>query len=95
MRGLWPFVVSVVLLFAVLTIGCCVAFGMFGKTGLLLAGAGFLLFWIIAEFATAILYFTYAKFTCAARHTNAEQARCSEPGDGALVDNRRSAPPGH
>jgi hypothetical protein len=27
--------------------------------------------------------------------TNAEQARCSEPGDGALVDNRRSLAPGH
>ena len=70
MRGLWPFVIVVVLMFIALAAACIAAFGLFGWLGFFFGIAGLLLFWIIAEFATSILYFNYAKFTFEDRHDN-------------------------
>ena len=70
MRGLWLFVISVILLFVGLVVACIAAFGAFGKAGLLVGVAVLLLFWIVAEIATSILYFTCAKLACEDRSNN-------------------------
>ena len=63
MRGLLPFVIFVTLMFVALAIVWIATFNALGLTGLFVGCVGFLLFWIIAELVTSILFFTYAKFT--------------------------------
>ena len=60
MRGLWPFVVLVTLMFVAFGIACLIAID---KNGLRSVGTAFLLCWIMAEIFTAILYFNCARFT--------------------------------
>src|SRR5262245_45770253 len=63
MRGMWQLTILVSLMCAGLTLACIFSLFAFGLTGLAISCAGFLLFWIVLEVGTAVLFFTYARFT--------------------------------
>jgi hypothetical protein len=63
MRGLWPFAVSVLLVFIGLAIGMVIAWRKFGTSGFLIGLACSAFAWFIAEVVTGIIFYTYGTFT--------------------------------
>jgi hypothetical protein len=60
--GFWFFLVFMLALIICAAIGIVVAWQRFGLHGLIFATACYFVFLILADIATSIIYFTYAKF---------------------------------
>jgi hypothetical protein len=71
MRGFWLFVPLMVLLIICSAVGVMIACHTFGLRGLLLGAACYLVFLLLAEAVTSVIYYTYAKFECAHQSTDA------------------------
>jgi hypothetical protein len=63
MRGLWLFLIFMVIIFTGLAIGCVAALHKFGIPGLVVGFACYTIAWFVAELVGGAVFYTYAKLT--------------------------------
>jgi hypothetical protein len=64
MQGLWPFLVSVILVFAALTVVWFEACRSFGWVGFAVGFICITVLWLLVELMAGLIFYTYAEIVC-------------------------------